>query len=176
MYWEPSQAQYACNKIVFKRRDMSQHDLVSTQTSNICITCHAALNAIACMCQTICDVTSSNVLGRLVQCEQKGWDRGRWAGIIYTPKGFNKNSMAVHGSSCKNPSVGSLYNGPGKQTSHFTGLPCSVQVQFIIISWSWLALPKQIDHKCAQNNWVQSYMQPGAGKPIRIGFSHKLNV
>jgi len=34
---------------------------------------HAAL---ACMCQTVCDLTSSNVLGRLVQCEQKGWDNG----------------------------------------------------------------------------------------------------
>ena len=43
--------------------------------SNVCITCHTA---IACMCQTICDATSSNILGRLVQCEQKGWDRGRW--------------------------------------------------------------------------------------------------
>ena len=39
------------------------------------------LNAIACICQTICDVNSSNVLGRLVQCEQKGWDRGRRVGI-----------------------------------------------------------------------------------------------
>ena len=28
------------------------------------------------MCQTICDVTSSNFLGGLVQCEQKRWDRG----------------------------------------------------------------------------------------------------
>jgi len=37
------------------------------------------------MCQTICDVTSSNFLGRLVQCEQKGWDRGRWVGI-YTER------------------------------------------------------------------------------------------
>jgi len=33
---------------------------------------HAALNAIACMFQAICDVTSSSVLGRLVQCGQKG--------------------------------------------------------------------------------------------------------
>ena len=32
------------------------------------------------MCQTICDVTSSNVLGRLVQYELKEWDRGRWVG------------------------------------------------------------------------------------------------
>ena len=29
------------------------------------------------MCQTICDVTSSNFLGRLVQCV-KGWDRMGW--------------------------------------------------------------------------------------------------
>ena len=47
--------------------DKSQHDLVSAQTSSACITHHTALNAIACMCQTIRDVTFSNVLGRLVQ-------------------------------------------------------------------------------------------------------------
>jgi len=43
------------------------------------MTSHAALNAIACMFQTLCDGTSSNVLGRLVQCGQKG-ERGRWVG------------------------------------------------------------------------------------------------
>jgi len=65
---------------------------------------HAALNAIACMCQTICVVTSSNVLGRLVQCEQKGWDRGRCVGIH--PKG--ENSMAVSGFGCKDSSHASI--------------------------------------------------------------------
>ena len=30
-----------------KGRDMSRHNLLSTQTPNVCITCHAALNAIA---------------------------------------------------------------------------------------------------------------------------------
>jgi len=34
------------------------------------------------MCQTICDVISSNVLGRLVQCEQKGGDRL----VLYTQR------------------------------------------------------------------------------------------
>jgi len=43
------------------------------------------LNTAPCMCQTICDVTSSKVLGSLAQCEQKGWDRGRWVGI-YTQR------------------------------------------------------------------------------------------
>ena len=57
---------------------MSRHDLVSAQTSNVCITRHAA---IACMGQIICNVTSSIVLGRLVQCKQKMWDRDRWVGI-----------------------------------------------------------------------------------------------
>jgi len=37
------------------------------------------------MCQTIWDVTSSNVLGGLVQCERKGLDKGRWVGI-YTQR------------------------------------------------------------------------------------------
>jgi len=46
------------------------------------------------MCQTICDVTSSNFLGRLVQCEQKGWDRGRWAGI-YTQRLKQHVGLAV---------------------------------------------------------------------------------
>ena len=66
---------------------MSRHDLVSAQISNVCITRHAALNPIAyivCV-KTICDVTSSNFLGVLVQWEQKGWDRG--GGLVYTPKG-----------------------------------------------------------------------------------------
>jgi len=56
--------------MVFKH-DTSQHDLVSAQNhaegmvAPFYLQClHAALNAIACMCQTICDVTSSNVLGR----------------------------------------------------------------------------------------------------------------
>jgi len=77
---------------------MFRHDLVSAQTSNVSTTSHAALNAIACMCRKICGVTSSNVLGRLVQCKQKGWGRERvgW----YTPKG--DNSMAVCGFQ-KNP-------------------------------------------------------------------------
>ena len=74
---------------------MSRHDLVSAQgrvedvvaplTSSVCITLHVALNAMACMCQNIYDVTSSNILGRLVQCERKGWDRGRWVDN-YPPK------------------------------------------------------------------------------------------
>jgi len=65
-----------------KRHGMSQHNLVSAQTANVCITRHAA---IACVCQTICEATSSNVLGRLVQCEQKEWNRGRLVGI-YTQR------------------------------------------------------------------------------------------
>ena len=45
------------------------------------------------------------------------------------PKG--ENSMAVSGFGCKNPSVGSLHNSPGNESSHITGPPCSVQVRFI---------------------------------------------
>ena len=54
------------NNLVFKKMWYVSAWL---QTSNVCITCHAA---IASMCQPICDVTSSIVLGRLVQYEQKG--------------------------------------------------------------------------------------------------------
>ena len=57
-----------------RRCDMSQHDLVSAQdmvdmvaplTTNFCITHYVASNARACMCQTMWDVTSNNVPGRL---------------------------------------------------------------------------------------------------------------
>jgi len=43
---------------------MSWHDLayISAQTSNVCITHHAA---IASTCQTICNVTFSIVLGKI---------------------------------------------------------------------------------------------------------------
>ena len=107
---------------------MSRHGLVSAHTSNVCITRNALDSSIHCMCQTICDVTSSNFLGRLVQCEQ---DRGRWVGI-YTQR--VKTTWLCVGLAEKNPSAGSLYK------------------------WSWktvisphrasmhAALPKQLDH------------------------------
>ena len=75
------------NKIVFKKTwhvsarlsiSSNLHCLHNSSCSFKCYSIH-------CMCQTICDVTSSNFLGRLVQCEQKGWDRGRWVGI-YTQR------------------------------------------------------------------------------------------
>jgi len=78
---------------------MSRHDSVSAQPSNVCITCHAALNAIACMCETISDVTSSNVLGRLVQCEQKhsAVGRGDSRGFGWTSLPGQKNyKMSTH--------------------------------------------------------------------------------
>ena len=62
----------------------------------------SALNAIACMCQAICYVTSSNTLGKLVLCEKKRWDRGRWDS---TPDGCTEHGC-VSGLGCKNPSVG----------------------------------------------------------------------
>ena len=45
--------------------------MVAPLTANIYITRHAALNAIACMRQTMRDMTSNNVLVRLVQCEHR---------------------------------------------------------------------------------------------------------
>ena len=67
--------------LLLTRQSYSRHNLVSAQshaeamtaplTTALYITRHATLNPIACMCQTMCDVTSSNVLGRLVQCEHK---------------------------------------------------------------------------------------------------------
>jgi len=66
---------------------MSRHDLVSAQTSNVCITRHVALNAIA---YTVCVIHFVMSLpARLVQCELKGWDRGRWVRIY--PKGWKQH-------------------------------------------------------------------------------------
>ena len=96
---------------------MSQHDLVSAQTSKVWITCHAAIQ---CMCQTICDATSSNVVGRLVQGEQKGLDRWRWVGIHTQIAGL-----------CMDLAVKSLSRVIVLKNHHLTGSPCSVQVQFI---------------------------------------------
>ena len=55
------------------------------------------------MCQTICDVTSSNFLGR-VWAERVGQGEVGW---YIHPKG--ENNMAGVGLAEKNPSVGSLY-------------------------------------------------------------------
>ena len=76
--------------------------------------------SIHCMCQTTCDVPSSDFLGRLVQCEQKGWDRGRCMGWYIHPKG--ENSMTVCGFGCKNPSVaiGSWHKIMVLENSHLT--------------------------------------------------------
>jgi len=71
------------------------------------------------MCQTICDVTSSNFPGVLVQWEQKGWDRGRWVGI-YTQR--VKTARLGVGLAVKNPSVGSLHKWSWKTVIHLTGL------------------------------------------------------
>jgi len=59
------------NKIVFKQT-LSMTWYVSVQTSKICIIGHAAFNAIACMCQTICDITSrQGEVGWYIQSEGK---------------------------------------------------------------------------------------------------------
>ena len=52
--------------------------MVAPLTFNVCIMHHAVLNAIVRMCQTICDVTSGNVL------KQKGRTGGD--GLVYTVK------------------------------------------------------------------------------------------
>jgi len=103
---------------------MCWHDLVSAQTSNVCITCHAA---IACMCQTIRDAS----LWRLVQCEQKGWDRGRWIGI--------HTQRVKTAGLCVSLAVKSLSMVMVLKNSHLTGPPCSVQVRFISIELASIA-------------------------------------
>jgi len=86
---------------------MSQHDLVSAQISNVCITWHAALNAIAyivCVKQFVMSLPAipwetGSVWAERMRQGEVGW-------YIY-PNG--ENSMAVCGFGCKNPSVGSLH-------------------------------------------------------------------
>jgi len=110
--------------------------------------------SIHCMCQLICDVTSSNFLERLVQYDGTGG-----GGLVYTPKGFTENSMAMCGFGCKNPSVGSLHKWSWKTdiSLHRASMQCSSTV-YLLELVSILPLPKQLDYKCAQNNRVQSYM------------------
>ena len=89
-----------------KGRDMSWHDFVSAQTSNVCITHHVALNTIVYIVEVKHFVMSfpANLLGDRFIVSRKGVTGG--GGLVYTPKG--ENSMAVCGFGCKNPSVGSL--------------------------------------------------------------------
>ena len=105
---------------------LSRHDLVSAQTSNVCITHHAALNAIAyivCVKQFVISLPVIS-LGDWFSVSRKGGTEGD--GLVHTPKG--ENSMAVCGFGCKYPSVGSLHKWSWKQSSHLTEPPCSVQV------------------------------------------------
>ena len=115
---------------------MSRHDLVSAQTSNVCITRHAA---IACMGQIICNVTSSIVLGRLVQCEQKRWDRDRWVGI-HTQR--VKTAGLCVGWAVK------LLSRVIAQMVTSQGL--HAVFKYYLLKYSWLSSPKQLDHKCAR--------------------------
>ena len=97
---------------------MSWHYLVTAQTSSVYITHHAAaLNAIA-----IC------VKQLMISLQQCYWEIGSFihggGGGRLVTKG--ENSIAVCGFGCRKS-----LNGPGKQSSHLTGPPCSVQMQFI---------------------------------------------
>ena len=66
---------------------MSQHDLVSAQTSNVCTTRHAALNAtayIVCVTQFVMPLPGIS-LGDWFSVNRKGGTEG--SGLVYTPKG-----------------------------------------------------------------------------------------
>jgi len=65
---------------------MSRHDLVSAQTSNVCITRHAPLNAIAyivCVKQFVMSLLAIS-LGDWFSMSRKGGTGG--GGLVYTPK------------------------------------------------------------------------------------------
>ena len=88
---------------------MSWHDLVSAQTSNVCITRHAALSAIAhivCVKQFVMSIS----LGDWFSGSRKG-GTGEEVGCYIHPKG--KNSMAVCGGHCTNGPENSLLTSQG---------------------------------------------------------------
>jgi len=72
---------------------MSQHDLVSAQISNVCITRLAALNAIACIACVNQFVMSlpAIFLGDWLSVSRKGGTGG--GGLVYTctPKGWKQH-------------------------------------------------------------------------------------
>ena len=82
-------------------------------------------------------------------CEQKGLEREEVGWYIHQ-KG--ENSMAVSEFGCKSfrrvisPTLSA--NGQ-KKTTYLTSYKPPRNVQVRCISYSWLALPKQLDHKCA---------------------------
>jgi len=112
---------------------MSRHNLVSAQTSNVCITSHAA---IACMCQIICNVTSSIVLGRLVQCEQKKWGRDRLVGI-YTQK--VKTAGLCVGLAIK--LLSRVIAQIVLENSHLTSQGLHAVFKYDLLAYSWISLP-----------------------------------
>ena len=72
-----------------------------------------------------------------LECEQKGWDRGRWVGI-YTQR-VNKR-VAVSGFGYNYPLVGHFSytvstNGPSKQSSYLIGpMQCSSLLELVNIA------------------------------------------
>ena len=66
---------------------MSQHDLVSAQTSYVCIARHAALSAVAytvCVKQFVMSLPAISLGGWFSVSRKGGTEKGR---LVYTPKG-----------------------------------------------------------------------------------------
>ena len=80
--------------------------------------------------------------------------------LIYTPQRVKTAGLSK--PLCVGLAVKSLSRVMVLKNHHLTGSLCSVRVQFVSKE---LALPKQLDYKCAQNDGVQSHLQPEAGKP-----------
>jgi len=110
--------------MVFKGHDTSWHDLISAQTSNVCITHLAALNAIG-LAYIVCVkrfvmLLPAISLGDWFSVSRKGGTEGGGTQRV-------KTAWLCVGLAIKIPQWGHCINGPGKQSSHFTGPPCSVQ-------------------------------------------------
>ena len=80
---------------------MSQHDLVSAQSSSVCITHNVALNSIACVMSL-----PAMSLRDWFSVRKKG--EAGVGGLVYIYTKKDENSMAVCGCGYKNPPVCSL--------------------------------------------------------------------
>jgi len=108
---------------------MSQHDLVSAQTSTVCITQHAVLIAIVYIVCVKQFVMSLQQFPWEIGSVRAWWDRVRWVGI------YNQR-VKQHGCvwfGCKNPSVGSLHKWSWKPVilPHRASMKCSSAIYLL---------------------------------------------
>ena len=128
------------NKIVFKRRNMSRHDLVSAQNLQCLHNSHATLNALAyivCVKQFVMSLPAIS-LGDWCSVSRKGGTEG--GGLVYTPKGWKQHGCVWVWLKKKSLSrvIVQMVISPHRASMHAVFKTSSA----IYL----LALPKQLDH------------------------------